>query len=348
MTKQQDETCYLKSDFPPIPNIRRFSHEAMATTFEVAIVHEDGRYAQQAAIAAFNELDRLEAELSRFIENSDISRINNLPANQPLTIGLAAFECLQLSARIYNETNGAFDVTIGPLLNYWLNKDKTLQIPSEDQLNLARPAPRGGGTRQRTGMHLLKLDETGHTIQLSTSPVQIDLGGIGKGYAVDRMAELLREWSIDIALICGGYSSILALDAPDNTKGWPVTLSNPPRRFAPTASFAKQNGGGKQTLAYLYLQNRAVGASGLQKGQHIIDPRTGRPVQGKIAAWACADDASTIDALSTSFMVMSPDEIEQYCSGHPQVQALVILPEEKQPQREKILHFGQWKNLKQI
>ncbi len=335
MTQPRDETCYLKSGQLSIPNMRRFSHEAMATTFEVIIVHEDGRYAQQAARAAFDELDRIEAELSRFIENSDICRINNLAANQPLIIGLAAFECLQLSANIYNETNGAFDVTIGPLLNYWLTEDKTPGVLSENQLKLAR---------QHTGINLIKLDETEHTVLLLTSPVQIDLGGIGKGYAVDRMAELLREWSIDSALISGGYSSVLALDAPPQTKsrkgcptaGWPVTLSNPNNR--------------KQTLARLYLQRHAVGASGLQKGRHIIDPRTVRPVQGKLAAWACAGDsldcawdrAATADALSTAFMVMSPNEIEQYCGRHPQVQALVILPEEKQPQREKILRFGRW------
>jgi thiamine biosynthesis lipoprotein len=345
MTKQQDEICYLKSNCLSIPNMRRFSHEAMATTFEVIIVHEDGRYAQQAARAAFDELDRLEAELSRFIANSDISCINNLAANQPLTIGLAAFECLLLSARVYNETSGAFDVTIGSFLNCWQNEDKTPGAFSEEQLNLAR---------QRTGMHLLKLDETRHTVQLLTSPVQIDIGGIGKGYAVDRMAELLREWSIETALISGGYSSVLALDAPPDSKGWLVTLSNPNNL--------------KQTLARLYLQRRAVGASGLQKGRHIIDPRTARPVQSKLAlatarpsprraAWACADDsldcardrAATADALSTAFMIMNPNEIKQYCSRHPEVQALVILQEEeKQPQREKILRFGQWKNLEQI
>lgn len=322
MTQLQDETCYLKSDFLSIPNMWRFSHEAMATTFEVIIVHEDGRYAQQAAKAAIDELDRLEAELSRFIENSDISRINNLAANQPLTIGLAAFECLQHSARVCADTDGAFDITIGPLLSCWLNEDKTPRMPSEDQLNIAR---------QRTSMHLLELDETEHTVQLLTSPVQIDLGGIGKGYAVDRMAELLREWSINTALISGGYSSVLALDAPDNTKGWAVSLNNPDNR--------------KQTLSRLNLQGRALGASGIQKGQHIIDPRTGRPVQGKLAAWVYADDAATADALSTAFMVMSPAEIEQYCKKHPEVQALVILSEEKQ---EKILHFGQWKNIERV
>jgi len=303
MTQPQDETCYLKSDRLLIPNIRRFSHEAMATTFEIITVHEDGRYARQAAYATFDELDRLEADLSRFIENSDISRINNLAANQPLIIGPAAFECLQHSKKMYDETNGAFDVTIGA--------------------QCSKPGVE----------NTIKLDESQHTVEL-TSPVQIDLGGIGKGFAVDRMAGLLREWSINTVLISGGYSSVLALDAPDNTNGWPVSLSNPDNH--------------KQTVAHLNLQNRALGASGIQKGRHIIDPRTGHPAQGKLAAWAYAGDAATADALSTAFMVMSPDEIEKYCEQHPESRALVILQQEKQPQREKILRFGQWKNVEQI
>lgn len=294
MTQPESGTCFIEGNWDSISaNSHRFYHEAMATTFEVIILHEDSRYAQQAARAAFNELDRLEAELSRFIENSDISRINNLPANQPLRIGLDAFECLRLSAKFHAETNGAFDVTFGS--------------------RHSKPAVENP----------IKLDESQHTVELLTGPVQIDLGGIGKGFAVDRMAELLRQWSIDIALVSGGYSSVLALDAPPDTKGWPVTLSNPHNR--------------KQTLARLYLQGRAVGASGLQKGLHIIDPRTGRPAEGKIAAWACAADAATVDALSTAFMVMGRDEIKKFCSNRPDVQAMVILQGEG-----KILHFGRW------
>jgi len=284
-------------------------------------VHEDDRYARQAAAAAFAEVDRLEADLSRFIENSDISRINNLPANQPLLIGLAAFECLQLSTRMYAETDGAFDITIGFLLDCWRNEDDTPRTPSQEELNLAR---------QRTGTGLLKLDEVEHTVKLLAAPVQVDLGGIGKGYAVDRMAELLRDWSIDTTLISGGYSSVLALDAPAGTKGWPVTLSDPGNR--------------RQILARPNLKHRALSGSGLQKGGHIIDPRTARPVKGKRAAWACAPDAATADALSTAFMVMTPDEIKKYCLRHPDVLAMVILEHGgKDPQKDKILHFGPWK-----
>ena len=335
MTQPQPEICFVKGNWDSISGIQRFSHEAMATAFEVIILHEDARYAQQAAWAAFDELDKLEQELSRFIENSDISRINNLAANQPLQIGLAAFECLQLCARIYAETNGAFDITIGSLLGCWLNEDKTMRIPSEEQLNLAR---------QRTGLQLLKLDEAEHTVQLLTDSVQIDLGGFGKGYAVDRMAELLREWNIDTALIHGGGSSVLALGCSSErdpilqkkskvgtqTKGWPVTLSHPNNR--------------KQTLACLYLQGQALSGSGLQKGHLFIDPHTAQPVENKRAAWACASTAATADALSTAFMVMSPDEVKSYCLSHSDVLAMIVTEDRSRViQKDKILQYGQWK-----
>jgi len=320
MTEPRQETCFVRSNCDSIPGMKRFSHEAMATTFEIIIVHEDDRYARQAATAAFDEVDRLEGELSRFIENSDISRINSLPANQPLLLGMDAFECLQLSARIYVETNGAFDITIGSLLNCW-RENESPRTPSAEQLNLAL---------QFTGTELLQLDEVEHTVQLLASPVQIDLGGIGKGYAVDRIAELLKEWSIDAALISGGYSSVLALDAPSGTKGWPLTLSNPADR--------------KQVLVRTSLQGRALSGSGLQKGQHIIDPRTGQPVEGKLAAWSSAPNAATADALSTAFIIMSPDEIRQYCLLHPNILAMVILQErDKGTQKSKVMRFGPWK-----
>jgi len=315
MTHPQPETFFVKGDWDSISGIHRFSHQAMATTFEIFIQHEDARYAQQAAQQAFNELDRLETELSRFIENSDISRINNLAANQPLRIGLDAFKCLKRSVQISAETYGAFDVAFGTL---------TRRQNSDD----------GRRTNDESCVRFIKLNEADYTVELA-SPVQIDLGGIGKGYALDQMAELLRDWSIGTALIHGGFSSVLALDSPAETKGWPLTLSNPPRRFASQT----RSSGGKQTLAYLHLQGRAVSGSGLQKGQHIIDPRTGKPVEGKHAAWSCGPDAATADALSTAFMVMSPYEIEQYCLRHPEVQAMVIL-KDRDTEKDKILHFG--------
>jgi thiamine biosynthesis lipoprotein len=301
-----------------IPGMHRFAHQAMATIYEIFIVNEDASYAQQAAQEAFGELERLELELSRFIENSDISRLNRLAANQPLRIGLDAFECLKLAARIFAETNGAFEVTVGPLLKCWLNPDKTLRTPAVAELEQAR---------QRVGMSLLELDESQYTVKLKSSPVLVDLGAIGKGYAVDVLAKLLQEWDIDTALIHGGTSSVFALGAPPGKKGWPLTLSNPFNR--------------QITLARLHLRNQAVSGSGLQKGQHIIDPRTGQPLQGKRAAWAIAPDAASTDAISTAFMIMEPAAIENYCRQHPEVRAMIFSAKAEQ---EKVWRYGAWED----
>jgi thiamine biosynthesis lipoprotein len=302
--------------------MKRYSHEAMATTFELLIVHEDERYAGQAAVAAFDEVDRLERELSRFRENSDITRINNLPANEPLQLGLDTFECLKVAQRVYAETNGAFDITIGTLLKCWRNDDGSPRNPSLKKIDIAR---------MRTGTNLIQLNEAEHTITLSPSPLHVDLGGIGKGYAVDRVAELLREWSIDVALISGGYSSVLALDAPPGKNGWPLTMTNP--------------AGQKEILARPFLQKAALSGSGVQKGGHIIDPRTARAVEGRRAAWSSAPDAATADALSTAFMIMGLDEIKKYCKLHPDTLAMVILDKQEEQSPQEILRFGVWEKL---
>ncbi|MHC4118008.1 MAG: FAD:protein FMN transferase [Planctomycetota bacterium] len=318
--KREQETCFVRSDCGALTGLNRFSHEAMATTYEIIIAHEDHRYARQAAIAAFDEVDRLERELSRFLEGSDIWQINNLPADQPLPLCLDAFECLKMSARMFAETDGAFDITIGSLFKCWRNDDETPRTPSAEELDLAR---------QHTGTDLLVLDETELAVTLLVSPLQVDLGGIGKGYAVDRAAELLREWSIETALVSGGYSSVLALDAPPGKEGWPLTLTNPADRG--------------DVLARPHLKNAALGGSGVQKGGHIISPRTGRPTSGRLAAWSGAADAATADALSTAFMIMTPDEIEQYCAGHPDTRAMVIMHEQGEKAQEgEILSFGPW------
>jgi len=324
MTEQREqETRYVASSAGPVPGMKRFSHEAMATTFEILIVHEDQRYARQAAAAAFAEVDRLEQELSRYIENSDIARINNLPAGEPLLLGLDTFECLKISASMYEETDAAFDITIGSLLKCWRKDDGTPRTPAEEEIERAR---------RLTGTDLLQLDEDEHTVTLSESPVQVDLGGVGKGFTVDKVAELLREWSIEAALISGGYSSVLALEAPRDSEGWPLTLTHPEDR--------------SRILARPHLRGEALSGSGVQKGGHIINPRTGRPTSGKLAAWSGSPDAATADALSTAFMIMSPEEIEQYCTDHPGTRAMVIIDEQDgETEKEKILRFGSWSDM---
>jgi len=305
-----------------VPGVHRFAHQAMATTFEVMVQYEDRAYAQQAAKAAFDEVDRIETLLSRFLETSDVTQINHLPAEKPLHVALDTLECLKISAEIHAQTGGAFDVTVGWLVDCWRDKDKRPRTPSAEELQFAR---------DHTGMDLILLDEPTCAVALLASPMRIDLGGVGKGYGVDRMGELLREWSVDRALIHGGFSSVLALDAPDGMEGWPITLSHPNDR--------------SRTLARLSLTQVSVSGSGVEKGRHIIDPRTGQPVAGKLATWSIAPDAARADALSTAFMVMTPDEVRDYCREHADVHGLLILHEDAATnQAERIVPVGAWRS----
>ncbi len=294
---------------PELRDVRRFSHEAMATVYEVYALHPDERYAAQAAHAAFDLVDRLERELSRFRTNSDISRVNHLAAGERTRVSPSTLECLVIARHMFDLTGGAFDVSIG------------------------------------TGLPSLELDNDDFVVRATKGGVRVDLGGIGKGYAVDLMAELLEEWGLGLALVHGGFSSVLALEPPADRDGWPLTLSDP---SAPS-----------RVLARLSVRQTALGASGLRKGGHIVDPRTGGPVRGRLAAWvalprpeearaaASAKQAPRVaaaavtDALTTAFMLLSLEEIEGLCQRSPGLEAW-ILPEPAggPPGEASLVHFG--------
>jgi FAD:protein FMN transferase len=301
-----------------LQNVHRFSHRAMNAVFETIIQHEDAVYARQASQAAFDVIDRLEGDLSRFIETSDVARINNLAAGTPLQVSLDTFACLKISRQMYDETGGTFDVTAGLLVDCWRDEYKKPRTPSPEELAFART---------HTGMNLVQLDESRYAVELAVSPVRVDFGGIGKGFGVDRIAESLREWSIDRALINGGYSSALALEAPVGLAGWPVTFSDPANR--------------DRVLARLSLACAGISGSGVEKGSHIIDPRTGRPVQNCVAAWSVAGTGAIADALSTAFMVMRVDEVRSYVRGHDTARALLVEPEGAAGDR--IVPVGNWR-----
>lgn len=292
-----------------LAGLHRFSHEAMATVFEVHTPHPDARYAAQAAQAAFDLCDRLERELSRFLTNSDVARINALAAGERTRVSPTTLECLVIARHLYDLTGGAFDVSIG------------------------------------TGLPLLELDADQFVVRAREGGVRVDLGGIGKGYAVDLLAELLEEWGVGTALVHGGFSSVLALDPPPGRAGWPLTLSDP---AAPS-----------RVLARLSVRQTALSASGLRKGDHIRDPRTGEAVRGRRAAWvsvprpeaAPADTAgrdgpraaaaAVADALTTAFMLLGLEEIEALCEAAPGLEAW-ILPEagDATTGAAELLHFG--------
>ena len=144
----------------------RFQHRAMATMFEIMIAEEEFTFAEGAARAAFEEIDRIEQELSRYSPNSDITRINNLDPHGSVRIGLDAFQCLRLSVRYRDETGGAFDVTVGSLMECWVAKDKSLRHPTADEI--ARAV-------ERTGMGSLAFDEDTMTARVGVAVPFIDL-----------------------------------------------------------------------------------------------------------------------------------------------------------------------------
>ena len=286
-----------------IQDSHHFAHEAMATVFEIYITDDDETYARQGAQAAFAEVDRLELEMSRFISNSDISRLNDAVSGETVDLGMDVFECLSRARDMYDKTNGAFDISVGALYSCWLNDDRTLRQPSDEEL--ARAC-------ELTGLDHLKLSDEDFSAEVLTEGVQFDLGGIGKGYAAEKMAEILREWSLGQALVLAGASSVLSVSVPEGMTGWPIKLRHPGNR--------------EDVLARFELTEGAISGSGKQKGQHIIDARSveGVPVEGRLAAWAMAPDAVAADALSTAFMMLSTGDIDDYCLANPGTAAIIV------------------------
>jgi thiamine biosynthesis lipoprotein len=253
-----------------------FSHEAMATTFQISVAGRPADYARQAAAAAFRELDRLENELSRFVETSDIARANRLVAGESMMVGEDALQCLLGASQISALTNRAFD-------------------PS-----YASPRPAGSDEP------LFALDVASHTLTSLTGRLLLDLGAVGKGYALDRMADILSEWDITSACLQSGGSTALALAAPPDAAGWPIGVAG-------------------EVLAFT---GRAVSGSGLAvHGEHLLDPRTGHPASRTHCVWSFAESAAEADALSTAFFVMSDDAIADFCRRHPEYGAVFTRPD---------------------
>ena len=288
--------------------LHRFGHDAMNTTFEVVVRGQEQTYARQAAQTVFREIDHLETLLSRFDPGSDISQINRLRPGESVRVGIDVFECLQCAIKIHADTAGAFDITVGPLMN----------CLREAKGNWAKIRPEElAAARARMGVDRLVLNPADFSVTV-TQAVEVDLGAIGKGFALDKATEILADWSIVDALVHCGPSTALALGSggsaggcPAGKQGWAVGVG---------ADWGKAAG-----VEAVLLHNESVSGSGTEvQGHHVLDPRTGAPATSHVAAWAVAPTAALSDALSTAFMVMSTVEVKAFCAAPPEVGALVV------------------------
>jgi thiamine biosynthesis lipoprotein len=280
------------------------------------------------ACRALDLIDSLEAQLTVYREDSEVSRLNSTAHLGPVEVESGLFQLLETAVDLSVKTQGAYDITAGALSEAWGFVKGPRRVPDPETL---------ADARARTGCHHLRLDGERRAIAFDRAGVRINLGSIGKGYAIDRAIALIAAyWWPTSALVHGGRSSVYALGSSPGQLGgrWEVALRNPFRPESP--------------LGTIRLRNRAIGTSGSAFQQfeidgkvygHIIDPRNGEPARGPASVTVLAPTGALADALSTAFYLIGPDAARAFVAEHPDFGALIV--ERSDPDGATRLHaFG--------
>lgn len=299
---------------PPAPEAGhwiRVHRAAMACRFEVVLPGEapDGI---AAARAALDEADRLEARLSVFRETSELTRVNRLAAREDVPIDRGLFDLLALCARIHADTGGAFDITSTPLSRCWGFLRREGRVPDAQEIAAAR---------ETVGMRHVTLDEGARTVRIRRDGVELNLGAIGKGYALDRMGEGVAALGVRDALLSAGGSSVLAVG--DGSRRWRIDLRSTQAARDPLARVFLRRG----ALATSGAGEQYVDANGTRYG-HVIDPRTGWPASGLLSVTVIARTAALADALSTAFLVGGAELARGYCASRRETRAILVRDDE--------------------
>jgi thiamine biosynthesis lipoprotein len=245
---------------------------AMGSAYSVVVYGEDRTRMEEAVDAAFEEVHRLDQMLSNYKPESELSEVNRKAGEQAVPVTREMYDLLAACVEYSRASEGAFDITVGPLMKVWGFYKGTGRLPHRAEVR---------GALERVGYRNIVLDGANRTVRFSKPGVELDPGGIGKGYAVDRMVEVLKQYGIQTAFVSASGSSIYGLGAPPGEKGWKVQIRDPKDE--------------KKTVADVYLKDESMSTSGNYEKffraegrvySHIMDPRTGWPAQGVLSVSA--------------------------------------------------------------
>ncbi|VTT97671.1 family lipoprotein : ApbE family lipoprotein OS=Pirellula staleyi (strain ATCC 27377 / DSM 6068 / ICPB 4128) GN=Psta_0073 PE=4 SV=1: ApbE [Gemmataceae bacterium] len=309
-----DLFCFDEPEAPPGEFVLvRVSRRAMATTFEVAVPVGAHRDSVGVATTALDLIDELEDQMTVYRDHSEVSRLNAAAADAPVGVEELLFELFERCAGWTHETEGAFDVATGAITKAWGFYSRVGRVPTP---------PERIAAMRRTGFRHVVLNPEARTVKFRVPGLELNLGAVGKGYALDRAAELLRESGVASALLHGGGSSVYAIGhPPGDARGWPVRLRHPTDTAA--------------SLGTVYLRNQGLGTSAATfqffeyKGQklgHLLDPRLGWPARGVQSTSVVAPTAAEADAMSTAAFVLGASGTERLLRLKPNL-AAVVLPD---------------------
>jgi thiamine biosynthesis lipoprotein len=281
-------------------------HYQMGTLLEFRVWHSDPEVAQRVIRESVREVHRLEEILSSYDPESAVSRFNENAGEGRMAIAPELFEILQISRRWSQITKGYFDVTVGPLLKLWRRSAEQGHLPGARELTQ---------TAARVGYSKLSLYADG-TAALMRHGMAIDLGGIGKGYAVDRIAARFKAAGMNSALISFGTSSICAIGAPPGAKGWAIGIEGPDgkvRRTIHLSDSALSTSGGMGR--FWTIRNKGYG--------HVINPKTGLPVTEARVATVISESATAAEALSKPLVLVGTQAFA-FVEHFPQTRAVLV------------------------
>jgi thiamine biosynthesis lipoprotein len=277
----------------------------MATRFEI-VLHGGNPVALRAAgEEALDEIERIEALLSLYRDTSEIAHVNARAADEPVRVSLPVFRLLEQARRLSEETAGAFDITIAPLVRCWGFMGGTGQMPAPEAVVAAR---------QKVGWNLVQLERANFTVRFAREGVMLDLGAVGKGYAIERAAEILRDDGVTSAILHGGTSTVHAIGCPPDAGAWKVAIERPVEDSVATPPLLATVPLKDESLSVSAVWGRSF-QSGNKTYGHVIDPRSGQPVEAALLAAVVLPSATETDALSTALLTLGT-------AGLPQIAAL--------------------------